>query len=728
MNPHGLFFIGGDMTHQEWLLAKARDAANQLADVIAEPAETTQDIIAMMADVEIVAAEAPGEDGKPAGPPKFSVNAYNGGALTLNRWDYPTVVDLAGVKFARSITADLHHDVEKIVGHVTDPQTDGKSITLNGLVSGTGAAAQEFLANAANGYPWQASIEASPTQTPDFYGEGEKVSVNGQDFTGPVYVVRKCNLYGIAFLPRGADDRTSVKLAASAATSQERSPMDPKLRAFILSMGGNPDTITPEQLVIAEASFKGMAPTPPPSDPAKKMTDAIEAARAEDRRQVEIADLTAKAIADNPNCGSDFINALEALAQKAIEAKWTAKDYDTELLRARRPQATPQTFQSRHVSERLTPAVIQAALCMAGGLANLDDPKKSGFNDQTLQAAKDQFPNGIGLKQVILLAARQNGFRFDTYGEVTPEAMRYAFGQMPQLQAGLSTMSLPGIFSNSAYKFLLEGWGMSDMAWGDIASRRSVRDFKTVSSYRLGGNFKYLRVAPGGEIKQGTVSEDTYSNKADTYGIRFNIGREDIINDDLNAMTSLPKEMGFGAADAMNEVFWTEFLNNSAFFASGNSNISSGVFSLANLAVAEAVFMAQTKPNGTPLAVVPKILLVPSALYRPALTAMNSNIVIDGTGTGLQGNANTFAGNFKVVTSPFLSNANFTGYSAVAFYLLADPNRLSTIEMAFLNGKEAPTIEEAQLDPSVLGFTIRGYHDFGTNLQEPRAGVRSTGA
>ena len=55
------------------------------------------------------------------------------------------------------------HDTKQIVGHITDKQNDGKSVELGGLVSGTGAAAQEFLGNAANGYPWQASVEAVPT-------------------------------------------------------------------------------------------------------------------------------------------------------------------------------------------------------------------------------------------------------------------------------------------------------------------------------------------------------------------------------------------------------------------------------------------------------------------------------------------------------------------------------------------------------------------------------------
>ena len=42
------------------------------------------------------------------------------------------------------------------------------------------------------------------------------------------------------------------------------------------------------------------------------------------------------------------------------------------------------------------------------------------------------------------------------------------------------------------------------------------------------------------------------------------------------------------------------------------------------------------------------------------------------------------------------------------------------IEVAFLNGQESPTIETADADSNVLGVQMRGYHDFGVALQDPK--------
>jgi len=89
--------------------------------------------------------------------------------------------------------------------------------------------------------------------------------------------------------------------------------------------------------------------------------------------------------------------------------------------------------------------------------------------------------------------------------------------------------------------------------------------------------------------------------------------------------------------------------------------------------------------------------------------------------------ANPHQGKFRIEVSRYLANALYTGNSAKAWYLLADPSDLPVIEMAFLNGQEAPTVETSDADFNMLGIRMRGYHDFGVNLQDPRGGVKSKG-
>ena len=105
----------------------------------------------------------------------------------------------------------------------------------------------------------------------------------------------------------------------------------------------------------------------------------------------------------------------------------------------------------------------------------------------------------------------------------------------------------------------------------------------------------------------------------------------------------------------------------------------------------ENYFMLQTDPDGNPLGAMPQILLVPTSLDSDARVLMNSQFVV--TGADLtRGQTNVFGGKYSVVSSPYMENSNYTGYSALAWYLLASPADLPTVEVAFLDGRDAPEV------------------------------------
>jgi hypothetical protein len=136
--------------------------------------------------------------------------------------------------------------------------------------------------------------------------------------------------------------------------------------------------------------------------------------------------------------------------------------------------------------------------------------------------------------------------------------------------------------------------------------------------------------------------------------------------------------------------------------------------------------MDQTDPDGKPLGLMPAILVVPTALKVPANTLMRSERLITGASTTI-GEANPYAGRFRVESSPYMSNASYTGYSAAAWYMIADPAEMPVIEIAALNGRVEPVVETADADFNVLGVQMRGYSDVGVTKQEYRAGVRADG-
>lgn len=680
-------------------------------------------ILAELGAVEITAAEG---EGKAA---HFDTVAYTGGALSVPRYDLPVVVDLAGLSFRNNVVANLDHDPTKRVGVVTAKVNDGQQLVLSGTASAATPHRDEVVNSARDGFTWQASIEAMPKKV-DLLRAGQKATVNGQQFTGPLYVARESVLKGFAFVSHGADDSTAVTIAAS--DQGQQMELKKEIKAWVEGLGLDVESLTETQIENITADWEGRQ-QPQKKEPAKPIIQGSsdldrELARreAEEERERRISEIALDRSARFRNRTKE----IRALAGEAIEAGWPVDRFRLEIAEALISEPT-DPFSGKVKDREVLAGTLEAAIAISGNLPKLE----AHYPAQTLERASQNFPHGVGLQEIILVAAQANGYQRPMGSQVTVEAQRYAFGMAPIHASGFSTFSLPGILSNSANKFLLEGWGSGDMAWSQIASRKRVRDFKTATSYRLHGNLTYEKVGPDGELPHGTVGETSYTNKAETYGRMFAVTRTDIVNDDLDAITQVPFELGVGAIDKLNNVFWTEFLDNTTFFASGNNNVSTGAGSalaLAGLSAAEVVFYAQTKPNGEPLSVMPKILLVPPTLKATALQLMNSSLVVHAgaaaNATSTIGNANVWQGRFDVVTSPYMENSAYTGYSTAAWYLLADPMRMSTIEVAFLNGREAPIVETADAEFNVLGFQMRGYHDFGVSKQEYRAGVRSAGS
>ena len=276
---------------------------------------------------------------------------------------------------------------------------------------------------------------------------------------------------------------------------------------------------------------------------------------------------------------------------------------------------------------------------------------------------------------------------------------------------------------------LLEGYNYIEDAWRSIAKIASVNDFKEHTRYRMTGAFQFQQVGPDGELKHGQLGEQKFGQKADTHGIMFALTRQMIINDDMGAFTDIPRQIGMGAAEAIADAVWGLWLSNpvqsdgKAFFHADHKNYAAGadtVLSVDGLTDAEVTFGKQVKPGGKPLGIRPSILLVPTALKVPAEMLMKS-VQLNETTTANKAkpSANPHVGKFDVVSSVYLSNTSFTGASDKAWYLLADPNRLPAIEVAFLNGVDRPTVEKTDADFNTLGVQFRGLH----RLRGPRAGL-----
>ncbi|HEY1068870.1 MAG TPA: Mu-like prophage major head subunit gpT family protein, partial [Pirellulales bacterium] len=412
-----------------------------------------------------------------------------------------------------------------------------------------------------------------------------------------------------------------------------------------------------------------------------------------------------------------------AIVKAAIAQGWTvekakAASFDLNAVRDARPTFNGSFAIHSHGPESMQPRVVEAAFAIAGKLKDIE----KHYDVRTLEAAHQQYRGKASIQEVLLEAAAKNGH------QVRPSQVTADLKNV--LKAAFSTNSLPGILSNVANKQIAAGFMAVESTWRRISYVRPVNDFKTVTSHRLTGDLKYQQVAPDGELKHGKLGEESFENKANTYGRILSLTRTDIVNDDLGALTKVPQMLGRGAALAINDIFWREFLEHADFFKTANKNYITGagtVLSIDGLTQLETAFLDQVDDNGDPLAIDPKILLVPNALKATADQLMTSTQIVYG-GETAKGANNPHAGKFTVEKSSYLNNPNFAGGSATAYYLLADPQEIAAIEVVFLNGREEPIVESADADFNVLGIDMRGYHDFGVKKQDHRGAAKSKGA
>ena len=409
--------------------------------------------------------------------------------------------------------------------------------------------------------------------------------------------------------------------------------------------------------------------------------------------------------------------AAEAPASVAVEATnsvdhtktiadLTQKVSNMEKLLATRDErpAAPAVHMAQPTAR--TPEVIEAAFALQGNLPNVEKV----YDAKTLEAA-EKIQRTTSLGEVLISAAEEGGYTGSR--RISAATLR------PILAAAWATHSISGILSATVNKFLLAGFNGVESSWRSISSVRSVNDFKALTSYRLNGGMKFEKVAPGGELKNAAVSDESRTISAETYGIMTSVTRNDLINDDLGALTAVPQRIGRGGALKLNDVFWASFQDDSSFFTTGRGNkkTTAGALSLSNLKAIATLFRKLRDPDGNPVAVEPRVLLVPSDIELAAAEIMGSSLVISGNTTAAP-NVNVLAGRYQVVSTSYLS-------SAEDYYLLASPADMPVMEVAFLNGVQSPIVETAEADFNTLGVQMRGYFDFGVAKAEYLAGVKA---
>jgi hypothetical protein len=326
---------------------------------------------------------------------------------------------------------------------------------------------------------------------------------------------------------------------------------------------------------------------------------------------------------------------------------------------------------------------------------------------------RDNAYNGMTLRECARMSLTERGFGVASYNPM----------QMIGLSLTHSTSDFGNILLDVSNKALLQGWDEAAETFDLWTKKGQLSDFKTAHRVGLGGFPSLRKVNEGAEYKYITTGDKGETIALATYGEIFSITRQAIINDDLNQLTDVPMKMGRAAKATIGDMVYLVLTSNAklsdgkAMFHADHKNLSSGAISVTSLDDARKLMRLQ-KEGERSLNIRPAFMLVPVALETTANQTIKSASV---KGADVNAGIINPVQNFAQV----IAEARLDENDPAAWYLAAAKGT-DTIEVAYLNGVDAPYIDQQE------GFTTDGIAtkvriDAGVASLDHRGLVKSTG-
>lgn len=275
--------------------------------------------------------------------------------------------------------------------------------------------------------------------------------------------------------------------------------------------------------------------------------------------------------------------------------------------------------------------------------------------------------------------------------------------QYYSLKESGSTSDWPLLLANVLHKLLLMKFVGVPSPWKSYTWQTELNDFKTANRVIVNESPDLLPVTEQSPYKDSFMGDNGYGITLGTYGRTFSVGRQAIINDDLEALRRQPERFGRSASRtvakycvAAIEADGSSYDGKSLFgvhtggAGPNNSNFGAN-YTLDNtangIAAVSAAMTAVGKAKdetGEKMGLIPKYLLVPLDLEDAALrlTQGQSFIPVNTSGgTTVVGKA----ARLEPLVEPFFN-------SVTESYVMADPADCPVIEIGFLDGKQTPDL------------------------------------
>jgi hypothetical protein len=293
-------------------------------------------------------------------------------------------------------------------------------------------------------------------------------------------------------------------------------------------------------------------------------------------------------------------------------------------------------------------------------------------------------------------------------------------------RAGMhSTSDFANLLANVASKRLRNAYEVAPQNWKKIGRQSNNPDFKEKSVVQLSSAPTFKKVREGGEFTYGGLTDGVEKYALATYGRIIAITRQTLINDDLGAFDRLPAMLGRQAAELEATTFWSVLTANAAmgdgtvlFHADHGNLLDASAINEAGLKAAKSGMrkqkaLAVKAADREPLNLIPIYLVVgpdKEVEAQKMLTSVLSTVAAD---------VNVFAGSMELIVEPRLTGN--------AWFTVADPALVDTVEYAYLEGEEG-VFTEQRIGFQVDGIEVKGRLDFAAKAIDWRGMNYNPGA
>ena len=620
-----------------------------------------------------------------------------------------------------------------------------------------------------------------------FVGAGASAVVGGRTFLGPVNVVTRWRLIELSWVAIGADPNAKVR-----SKKLEKSRMSPRLRAALVAHG-MPANATDEQAEgYLDAHYDALFPASPPPETRSDTQTKIIAPPSPTTSGVQTFFLTAQRSepsAPIQQTRSTFSGQTIELVAEPLRMSPPTEDpetvakrvYDERVAAERKRAADISAMCQRHGFTEMSRALIDGGATISAAQEAVLEAiaKRSPIVSPSIVAGPAEFDKRVEPMRWATRARflRQMGASQRTRERFLPDADKPPAGAadfqnislidlarecceaeglttrgMSRTDIAIAAMgfrnhvlnyyraagtawhtsgTLANIVYDAANVSLLAAFNEAPVTWRTCFRQApSVSDFKTIHRVQLSD-------APNIDVWNGTSApkELAMLDRRAYYGIEaysnnISYGYHLIVNDDLDALSKTPIQLGRAMARTINASVWSIITGNPtledgvALFSTATGNRQKSNYtspgaapSVAQLQTNKSLMRQQVGPNGAILNIEPRYIIGPSALettieqlvlsaYDPAATL---SMVYNPSRTLIP------------VIEPLLDAA-----SSNDWFLAADPNSWDTIEVTFLQGQEEPQIR-TWMDERSLAMNFSILQSFGAKAIDSRGLVKDGG-